>query len=825
MGQKREIEELETRLGQYHTRHQKDQNRRIQFKSEFSLLRKQKDEISRDLDQRDGRTQELEQEVANLQAERELQDAEAAKLNNELEATHFKLDKLQERSRGYKDHLNKAIAEHQQLWQQSREIAQKTIDNMRTEHHEVEEKFNSIMAEKTAAQDKLNGISKDRQVLLQGEVATAASKIKDLTSALNNLERDFDFEAQRARELEVKLLEGRDLEGLLLLVDGKVARISEKMDDVQVNSAQKAAIPAEVTQRLNEIADHVQSAPRVNIEDEVRQALKTFQEDMMPRFLEELKIMVTGQSIEEKLQGLQKIFQNQSLSIQAERKDQQERLLMQLSERKEESKKLAQILQSKDAEVANMTNAVSELSRKLQEARNSAESASTKATTTEAELQALQQNLSSKDCQVTEAQAELQLQREGHEIKVRELQEKLRIVEEDVDRQRQLAEESGKNLAKNSKDDHTTMETRLRSSGKSLHQAQQQLSMVEAEVERLRALESVSKASKLEKELENARQRVTNLTLKLRETQVPAATTNIADQVAEQLAYLQTLKGEVKQLRSNGNAYAAVSKDLAQILSRQDATGSDDILVPDSLVVPESEFPLLPPQDVYDPLNDFQPSSSDIPLMQISKRTVFRSPVEELEDETPAPSIEQEKYQRTEVTTQGSRLKSILRPQRTPTTRTSKARNDAMVARHAGHSSYNRPVQSALKSSQEAVLDVKDNFVGNRKANLTDLIGRNEWERLEGPTSFAEQRGIKRTSKSQSWSRGPKRSKPCFTENEDNVETSQFTGSNMGDRRQNESSEHSKKDGKKALQDDDQISYHFLPSASKPNESAERGGK
>ncbi|KAK1728567.1 uncharacterized protein BDZ83DRAFT_664299 [Colletotrichum acutatum] len=821
MGQKQQIEELVTRLQQYQARYQKDCDRRVQSNSELSLLQMQKDELSQNLAHQGGRLHELEQEVADLQAERGTQDEEAARLHQELEVTHSKLDKFQEKSRSYKDHLNKAVAEQQLLWQQSKDIAQKTVNSMREEHQAAGEKFKLAMAEKQAAQDKLNLISKDKQVLLQQEVTAAASKIRDLTSALDSLEKDFDFEAQRAKKLEGKLLDADALKGLLRQIDENVAGVCLQVDNMQARSLEAPAVPTEVMRRLDEIAGHVQFSSQVNVEDEVQRALKTFQKEMMPQLLDKLKPTMTGQSIEERLQSLQKTLQKQSSSMETERKHCQEQLMLQLTERKDENSKLAQSLLAKDAEIANLTNCVSELDQKLREARESAELASKRAAIMEERLRELQQSLSSKNCQVAETQTELQLQQQGHEIKIRELQEKLRIAEENGHLQRQLVEETEKNLAKRSEEDNETA-TRLKSSEESLHQAQQQLTMAGTEVERLKALDNVIRASKLEKELENTHQRVTNLTLKLRDAQVPAAGNGQLDQVAEQLAQLQTLKEEVKQLMSNGKAYAAVSKDFANTLDRQDATGNGDILIPDSLVLPEPMLPVLLQQDVYDPLNNFQPSSSDIPLIRASKRTVFRSPVEESEDEMPAPSVEQEKSQRMDVAAQGSKIRSILRPQRTPAAKASKGTNDSMVARHAGHSSYNRPVQSAPKSSQEAILDVKNSLVGNRKANLGDLTNPDEWKRPEGLASYSDQRGTKRSNNAQQWSRGPKRSKPCFVENEDNMETSQAVRSNKEDRVQAEPPERNTKDGNGVppvtVDDDDQVSHHFFPSASKPNE-------
>lgn len=168
--QQLEIKRLEESLTESHARHQQEQENCMHLTSELSLLRQKNDELTREITQRDYRMQGLESKVITLQNSRDKYEVETTKLQNEIEATHSKLIKLQEKSRGYKDHLNKAVAEHQRLWQQSKETSQKTIDEMRKELQEVEQKFKLALAEKKTAQDNLNRITSAKKEVLQQEV-------------------------------------------------------------------------------------------------------------------------------------------------------------------------------------------------------------------------------------------------------------------------------------------------------------------------------------------------------------------------------------------------------------------------------------------------------------------------------------------------------------------------------------------------------------------------------------------------------------------------------------------------------------------------------
>ncbi|GKT57719.1 hypothetical protein ColTof4_09705 [Colletotrichum tofieldiae] len=814
MAQEREIKGLETRLRTSHLRHQQEKGHRKTLETELDLLQQKKNELVAITAQRDDRAQELEDEVAKLQNHREQQGLETSRLENKLEETQSKLDKLQDKSRGYKDYLNKAIVEHQKLWQQSKDISQKAIDDMRKEQQKSEEESRLALEEKQAAQEKLNRIFNDRRTVLQQELDATASNTKSLKLAMDKLEGDLRAEAEKTRCLEEQLSESRYQESLLLRVEENIKRISDKLDEIHVKSEQANAVPILITERLDEITAYMQSTPRADFGYEIRQFLKTFQEDTMSQFRQEVKSMTTGQSaMEDRLRSLEKSIQNQTALAQTECKKQQNHLLEQVADKMKQDQGLFQALQSKDGQVMKMTNTVSELTRKLQELEASTVLASQNATTSKAELQVLQERLLKREHQVSEIQAELKLQREAHEETLRELRERLLHAEEDVRQKSELVKDAQcrmatakSELAAMTQEKQRELELQLRHSESSQQAIQQQLSESEAEVKRLKILEDSSEVLGLQKELNDANQRIINLTIKLREAQVPGTDAGVLDQLAEQLAQLNNMKDEIRELKTSGKTYKTVSKELAKMLLEQDAAKSDDILAPDSLVMPESDIPDLQQGDSVDSLINFDFTFSEAAPVQSSKKMVFRIPVEEPDQEVSAPSVVQEKLQRRETRSHGSIPKPILRQKRTAT-ESSGAHREPLVARHAGHSSYNRPVQSVPRADQAAISDVRSKLVGDRKAQVSDLTVHGDWQKMIAQESQGSLQGIKRSSSIPPFSRRPKRSKTSFPVDDDNDESS-GTGGSIIDSQQIESSQQCERGSTQVSQEQSQEKGH-----------------
>ncbi|TQN74565.1 hypothetical protein CSHISOI_00877 [Colletotrichum shisoi] len=828
-GQEQHIEALGARLESSHLQYQQEQDRREALESELGFLQQQKDRLTAIVTTSSDRTQELENEVSRLQAQSEQDNMDTIRLENELAETKSKLSKLQEKSRGYKDYLNKAVIEQQKLWQQSKDISQKAIDDMKKENQESEEKLRLALKKNQEVQDDLDHKFSDKRAALHQELNAAVTSIKSLESAMERLEGDLNAESIRTKDCEDQLRESRHQEMLLMRIEESIERISDKMDKMNVLPEHSNTVPINVTERLEVIAGYVQSAPRANVEDEIRQALKAFQGETMSQFLQGVKGMMARQStIEDKLQSLENSIQHQSTSDQTDRREQQEKPLEQHSHKREKNKGLLQLLQSKEAQLVEMTTTVAELTQELHDIRASTELASKNAMTSEAGLQILQERLSNREHQTPETQAPFQIQREGRETTLAEPRERLRHAEEYVSQRSELVTDSHSKMATAkiefaamAQEKQCELELQLRHSEDTRRILQQQLSKSEVEIKRLKALEDGSGELKLQKELDNAQQRITNLTLKLRETQTPAVDAGVLDQLAGQLAQLHRMKDEIKQLKTSGKTYTMVSRELVAMLHGQDAAESDTILAPDSVVVPEMDLPELPHDASNDTLENHVFSSSEPPPVQSGKRMVFRSPVEEPDYDAPAPSVAQEKFQRKEATSQGPQPKPILR-QKSVALGSSNAPRMPLVTRHAGHSAYNRPVQGASRTSEAAISDVRSNIVGNRQAQVSELTGHDDWQRMTAQGSQDGQQGAKRSrSVSVSLSfRRQKRSKLSFPVDE-HAEASAAGGSSGQNSPKVELSQQSDGGSTQASQeqpqDKDHTSRHFHPSMSKPD--------
>ncbi|EFQ30286.1 uncharacterized protein GLRG_05430 [Colletotrichum graminicola M1.001] len=814
-GQERAIEALKTHMEMSYLRHEQDQEHQKALNAEISSLLQKNDEIIAIMAQRDGREKELEAEVAKLRALGKGHAAEMSELKIKCEEKQSKLEKLKEKGRGYKDHLNKAIAEHQELWQQSKDISQRAIDDMRKEHQESEKHFHSTLKEKEAAQDNLNRIFDDKRDLLHQELHAAASKTKSLESAMEKLEGNLLAEADKTKGLEEQLSKSRDREAFLLRVEDNMRQISDKLNEMQVKSAEANALPTSIIERFDKITAYLQSASWADLGDEMRQALNNFQRELIPH-----------STIEDRLQSLEKTVQNQAVLAQTERQKQQEQLLQQISEEKKETQNLFLSLQSRDIQMTEISNAVSELTRKLQELKASVALASQTGTTSE-EIRSLQELFLSRDHQVSEMQAELKIQREAQEVTLRELRERLCQAEEDVrqkselvkDLQRKtLTEKDG--YAAKEQEKKQELELRLRHSEDSRQNIQKQLFESEAEIKRLKTLEDNSGVINLRKELDDANQRIINLTLKLRETQTPAVGAGVFDQLAEQLVQLNNMKEDIRQLKTSGKTYTTVSKQLATMLLEQDNAIGDDILAPNSIVVPEPDLPDLQQGDPVNPLKIFEVTSSETALVQQNgKKTVFRRPVEEPYQEMPGPSAAQEKLHRRVSQNHGSHPKPILRQQRMATGSLN-ASTEPLVTRHAGHSSYNRPVQGALMTGQTAISDVRSNLLGNPKVQLSYLMNHGDWQKMTTHESKGIQKGTKRGSNLPPSAQRPKRSKASFPVDDGNDGSSMAGEQKMANSQKIESSQQTEMDSTQSSQEEsqnnDHTSCHFHQSTHKP---------
>lgn len=119
----------------------------------------------------DRQKQDLEDKLSRVEEERREQADASLKLQSELQASKAGLEKLQEKARGYKDFLNKAIEEHQMLYQETKDKCEQTIKEVRQEQEAASKNLQRLVDRERHAREMQNKSFNARKALLEQEVS------------------------------------------------------------------------------------------------------------------------------------------------------------------------------------------------------------------------------------------------------------------------------------------------------------------------------------------------------------------------------------------------------------------------------------------------------------------------------------------------------------------------------------------------------------------------------------------------------------------------------------------------------------------------------
>ncbi|KAK2771605.1 hypothetical protein CKAH01_04180 [Colletotrichum kahawae] len=466
------------------------------------------------------------------------------------------------------------------------------------------------------------------------------------------------------------------------------------------------------------------------------------------------------------MQSLEEYLKSQSSLVEAEQKRQQEQQQRQITEKSAENARLAHILDTKDKQVTELTKAVSEMGQRLQKFEEALESVA-KGAASETELQAAQESLNTSETRVNQLRAELQSQRAVYESEKTDLEKQLEKAKDDLKKTEDLLKTSAENTASAEREFNAASDEKRRELEETVKKEQeayrglrQRHDELSAEKDRLQKESAETfkreqeKLTKAEKDLKVADQRITNLTMKIRETQTTSTTANPNDLTPQQLEDQLKMVRECHRLMED---MQADEKDLPK--GNPGAPGPSNSLRDDQqLSNPSSGHqhsgasgnadngnndgePELPEVPCTDPINwkdilEISSSSSDGILEEDSqqksgdileedlqrKRVLVVSPFEAANPKSKAPSVSQERAQRRNSTSQASQRRSILRPDSsyTPTaasTDTAESAREHVLSTHSGHTKYNRPV-----GSRDTISYTKFSSLSSRKLPRPQLI-------------------------------------------------------------------------------------------------------
>ncbi|KAL1867281.1 hypothetical protein Daus18300_006400 [Diaporthe australafricana] len=183
------------------------------------------------------RIQELELDRGRLQEQVE-------SVNQQLEDRSTRLSKLEEKCRTYKEHLNLATAEQQELYTAAKAKCENAIKQMR----EAERKRTALEEEERkelqATRERLTQIVKSTVAECSFKEREFNSKIESLNQRV--LERDADIEREReaTRSLVEQNATVASVQGTVKSFESQIEKIAAKLEEVasgQVERDQKAA--------------------------------------------------------------------------------------------------------------------------------------------------------------------------------------------------------------------------------------------------------------------------------------------------------------------------------------------------------------------------------------------------------------------------------------------------------------------------------------------------------------------------------------------------------------------------------------------------------
>ncbi|KAI8290414.1 hypothetical protein K4K60_005774 [Colletotrichum sp. SAR11_57] len=474
-------------------------------------MRHQENRLNRVLEQRD----HLRAETSKMRAELESSRIKHSELQEHVIRAEAEIEKEAGRNRKHREEASKQTELELMVLKEEQKV---TIDGLKAQ---LEAKRDAYENEKRAL--------KDLQVdftTLKEHLSGAEAKAKGLDNQLTEIKQSND-RFQKIEAIMAKIFTG-------------IENLAEKSDKADV-------VPPQIVKKLDEIAGFAQRASRED-NDGTRKVLDAFQEQLTPKIGEKIVHMTKGRDIMQgKMQSLEECLKSQSSLAEAEQKRQQEQQQQQITEKSAENARLAQNLDTKDKQVTELTKAVSEMGQRLQRFEEALDSVAQGAAS-ETELQAAQQSLNTSETRVNQLRAELQSQRATYESEKTDLEKQLEKAKDDLKKTEDLLKSSAEKTASVEREFNAASDEKqrkLEETVKKEQQAHQELKQKHdelfAEQARLQAESAETskrekeKFEKAEKDLKVAEQRITNLTMKIRETQTTSTTANPSDLTPQQL--------------------------------------------------------------------------------------------------------------------------------------------------------------------------------------------------------------------------------------------------------------------------------------------------
>ncbi|KAI8255317.1 hypothetical protein K4K58_005766 [Colletotrichum sp. SAR11_239] len=486
-------------------------------------------ELAADSQQRAAQMRHQENRLNRVLEQRDHLRAETSKMRAELESSRIKQSELQEHVIRAEAEIEKEAGRNRKHREEASKQTELELMALKEEQKVTIDGLKAQLEAKRDAYENEKRALKDLQVdfaTLKEHLSGAEAKAKGLDNQLTEIKHSND-RFQKIEAIMAKIFTG-------------IENLAEKSDKADV-------VPPQIMKKLDEIAGFAQRASRDD-NDGTRKALDVFQEQLTSKIGEKIVNMTKGQDIiQGKMQSLEECLKSQSSLVEAEQKRQQEQQQQQITEKSAENARLAQNLDTKDKQVTELTKAVSEMGQRLQRFEEALDSVAQGAVS-ETELQAAQESLNTSETRVNQLRAELQSQRAAYESEKMDLEKQLEKAKGDLKKTEDLLKSSAEKTASVEREFNAASNEKRRVLEKTVEKEQQAYEELkkkhdELSAEKTRLQEESAESSKREKEklqkaekdLKVSEQRITNLTMKIRETQTTSTTANPNDLTPQQL--------------------------------------------------------------------------------------------------------------------------------------------------------------------------------------------------------------------------------------------------------------------------------------------------
>ncbi|KAK2074605.1 hypothetical protein P8C59_008799 [Phyllachora maydis] len=307
-------------------------------------------EKARDVEARDLSIQKRNKAIQQLQEQKLILENETKMLSAKTEESGLRMGELKAKCNTFREKLNAAIKEQQELFIRSRKMCADTLQDMEAERESAELKAKSV----EALREKMIGSLRSEIEQAKQEGQQLARTICDLRNRVGDKERELSREKDNIRDLVAKQEVQQELQASLATISAQNKTIVAKLDEQQArlqdqqteSSAQYAAQLAAVTEQLQELQTRILGQP-----EQWKQCFAP-QEESLKGLESKVEGAMTSQAQAVKAisDGLRKDLASHMSEIWQHLEDQEKTLSQQIKDKSEENSSLGSLLAGRDEE-------------------------------------------------------------------------------------------------------------------------------------------------------------------------------------------------------------------------------------------------------------------------------------------------------------------------------------------------------------------------------------------------------------------------------------------------------------------------------------------